>query len=100
MPGMWEESGAAGEGNGMSEKASKLVALKMDEPDQQTVELLTDLLEQAQRGEVVSIIAVAVHRECGMTTTLSSNLQIRDACYGLRLMGLRIDRMIMVNQGD
>lgn len=73
---------------------SALREIKIDNPVDEVVTLLTELLSRATRGEIIGLIGVAVNRECLSETFNTPSLQLRDACFAIRKMEIQLDGLI------
>lgn len=78
--------------------SAKLHQIKVDDPVDEVVTLLEGLLARAKAGEILGIIGVIVNRACLSESFNTESLQIRDACFALRKLGIQIDSLIIENR--
>jgi hypothetical protein len=77
-----------------SENDGRLVAIRVERPNEETVELLERLLDKARTGELQDVIVCAFGRETYTWTAMTGSLEARDATLGLKLLSLRVDELV------
>lgn len=82
----------------MSTPKTNLSVLPQPKPDESAIKLARQLLERCESGETIGFIAATVDRERTVGFCCSDGIEISDAYYGLRLLGIRLDELEKQNR--
>lgn len=78
-----------------AENEKRLVPIRVERPNPETVELLEELLAMARTGELQDMMVCCFGRETYVWTAMTGSLEVRAASLGLNILRVRLDGMVL-----
>lgn len=69
-------------------------------PDEETIALVRRLLAKCESGEVQKVLVATINRERVCGSAFSGELEVREAAYALKLLELRINDLIRLQEQE